>query len=239
MARIDRASMADEPFSFESLSKQEALERKQPRLTKLEPDFWEHLRRYLGTLETGLRNEQARSPTSKKISLLQDELRNATRKAESLWEAREKKITLQALKSSRADLAPPPENSIKTEQVLYEELLRAFRQHVPEVVRALKTNEGMRPTIAALPSTPGPSPTAAPTPAPAPVAPAASPSAPASSPAAVKPADEPVTVRALVDVPPFVGLDGKTYRLKKGDVLSLPRRMVDVLSKRGQVAVMS
>lgn len=223
--------MADEPFSFESLSKQEAMERKQPRLTKLEPDFWEHLRRYLAALENGLRTEQARSPTSKKIALLQDELRNATRKSESLWEAREKKITLQAMKNSRAEIAAPPENSIKSEQVLYDELLRAFRQHVPEVVRALKQPEGLR--TAPAPPAAASAPVAAPEPAPpAPTNPAA------ASPAQPKPADEAVTVRALVDVPPFVGLDGRTYRLKKGDVLTLPRRMVDVLAKRGQVAVM-
>jgi DNA replication factor GINS len=226
--------MDGEPFSFESLSKQESMERKQPRLTRLEPEFWEHLGRYLQTLSGNLRAEAARNPTSRKIALLQDELRNATRKSESLWEAREKKITLHALKNSRTENAPPPENSLKAEQELFEELLRAFRRSIPEVVRVLE-KPGV--FVAAPPPVPVPAPGHAPAPS-APAAPAAP--APASMPApSPKSPDESVTVRALVDVPPFVGLDGKTYRLKKGDVLTLPRRMVDLLSKRGQVAVMN
>lgn len=232
----------DSAFSYETLSKQDASERKQPRLGVLEPTFWQKLGEYLRGLEQNLRKEAERNPTSRKIALIQDELRNATRKSESLWEMREKKITLQALKNSRLENPPPPENALKTEQALYFDLCSAFRKHLPTVVHDLeKPSEApplpplmARPTSAA-------SPTSAPAAAPAaPIsAPPVAAAVTASAPSAPKPSDDQITVRALVDVPPFVGLDGKTYRLKKGDTLTLPKKMVDMLAKRGQVAVMA
>lgn len=239
--------MPDESaFSYETLSKQDASERKQPRLGVLEPTFWQKLSDYLRGLEQNLRKEAERNPTSRKIALIQDELRNATRKSESLWEMREKKITLHALKNSRLENPPPPENALKAEQSLYFDLCAAFRKHLPNVVHDLEKPSEAPPlpplsarptsaapssaTLATTVSAPGPSAAAAPVPmqvaGPAPTTPPRSP-------------DDAVTVRALVDVPPFVGLDGKTYRLKKGDVLTLPKKMVDMLAKRGQVAVMA
>ncbi len=234
--------MPDESaFSYETLSKQDASERKQPRLGVLEPTFWQKLSDYLRGLEQNLRKEAERNPTSRKIALIQDELRNATRKSESLWEMREKKITLQALKNSRLETPPPPENALKTEQALYFDLCAAFRKHLPTVVHNLeKPSEApplpplmARPTSAAAPTSTTTAAPAAPMPAP-PIAATVT----ASVPSPARSGDD-VTVRALVDVPPFVGLDGKTYRLKKGDVLTLPKKMVDMLAKRGQVAVMA
>lgn len=222
--------MADDlEFTFETLSKAEALERKQPRLAPFDPTFWDRCQTYLQTLESSVRREQERNPSSRKIALLQDELRNANRKVESVWEARERKLTLQALKNSRFEGAPAPENSTKAEQGLHQELMQAFRKNVPRLVQSLEKPSDVVPRAA---------PAAAPAPAPAPTVamPAPSPSVPATTP---KSSAELITVRALMDVPPFMGLDGKTYRLKKGDVLTLPRRMVELLAKNGQVAIVA
>lgn len=228
--------MPDESaFSYETLSKQDAAERKQPRLSALEANFWQKLSDYLRGLEQNLRKEAERNPTSRKIALIQDELRNATRRSESLWEMREKKITLHALKNSRADIPPPPENALKPEIELYQELVAAFRKFIPKVVHALEKPSESVPLPASLQRPASAPATPAPALAPAPIVPT-TPGPPSAPP---KTTEESVTVRALVDVPPFVGLDGKTYRLKKGDVLTLPKRMVDMLAKRGQVAVMA
>ena len=81
--------------------------------------------------------------------MIQDELRNATRKSESLWETREKKITLHALKNSRLENPPPPENALKTEQALYQDLLAAFRKHMPAVVDTLENPTDAPPPSAA------------------------------------------------------------------------------------------
>lgn len=228
--------METEAFGFETLSKQEALERKNPRLSKLESNFWPSLQNYLKTLETSLRKEQERNPTSRKIALIQDEFRNATRKSESLWEARERKITLTALKNSRQDLSAAPENALREEQAFYQELVLTFRKYLPPVIAALeKPSEASAIPLtsrSALPPAsqyPAPSAAAAVPPTPAPATAGA---------AGGKPAEDQLTVRALVDIPPFVGLDGRTYRLKKGDVLTMQKKMVDLLVKRGQVALM-
>lgn len=245
--------MPDESaFSYETLSKQDAAERKQPRLTQLDPNFWQKLNDYLRGLEQNLRNESVKSPSSRKIALIQDELRNATRKAESVWEMREKKITLYALKNSRVENAPPPENALKGEQTLYVELIAAFRKNQPPVVHAIdKPTDGVpipahaqRFPPMSIPASPAVAvPMPSPQPAVMPVVPgvvaAPSPGSASAAPSSGARTEDAVTVRALVDVPPFVGLDGKTYRLKKGDVLTLPKKMVDMLAKRGQVAVMA
>lgn len=222
--------MADDlEFTFETLSKAEALERKQPRLAPFDPTFWDRCHAYLQTLESSVRREQERNPSSRKIALLQDELRNANRKVESVWEARERKLTLQALKNSRFEGAPAPENSTKAEQVLYLELAQAFRKHVPRLIQGLEKPSDV---VARPPQHPW----VPPAPSPAAVTSAPSPSVP---PTGTKSSSELVTVRALMDVPPFMGLDGKTYKLKKGDVLTLPRPMVELLAKKGHVAVVA
>lgn len=226
--------METEAFGFETLSKQEALERKNPRLSKLEPSFWPNLLSYLKSLEANLRKEQERNPTSRKIALIQDEYRNATRKSESLWEARERKITLQALKNSRTEAAAPPENALKEEQALHNELIQSFRKYLPAVISALeKPSEASTIPLTSRSALP---PASASPPGAVQAFPSGS-SAPPAAPAAAKPADEQLTVRALMDIPPFVGLDGRTYRLKKGDVLTMQKKMVDLLVKRGQVAL--
>jgi DNA replication initiation complex subunit (GINS family) len=89
--------MASESFSFESLSKQEALERKSPRLTRVEPTFWDQLWEYLDELETQALKAHAENPAARRSILLSDELRNAMRKAEAVWEARQRKITFFAM----------------------------------------------------------------------------------------------------------------------------------------------
>ena len=42
-----------------------------------------------------------------------------------------------------------------------------------------------------------------------------------------------VLVHLLKDTPPFAGEDGRTYSLKKGDVVTLPHKLADVLLSRG------
>lgn len=63
---------------------------------------------------------------------------------------------------------------------------------------------------------------------------------PAPTPAQVPP-DTPddgiVTIRALGDIPPFVGPDMDTYRLKEGDLASVPENIANLLVKRGKAAV--
>lgn len=216
------------PFGFETLSKQEAVERKSPRLTKLEPSFFPELRRYLEILETSHRKEHEKSPTSKRVQFLGDELRNARRKAEALWESRERKIVQFALRNSRAE-APAvalPENLTKEEAPLYEVLLQAFRSQQQRMLPGF----GLAAEAAPAPRTPAPAPTTAPA--------GNGPTPPPPSEKPAPSAEDLETIRALVDIPPFVGFDGKVYRIRKGEVLSLPKRFAKILKDRGQISAL-
>jgi DNA replication initiation complex subunit (GINS family) len=203
----------DDGFSFETLSKQEVAERKSPRLLPLDARFWDQLWTYLDQLETAYMKAHAQNPAARKTILLSDELRNGVRKAEGLWEARERKITLHAMKAGRQEAETRPENLTAEEAPFFDNLLALFRGQQRRVLRPREVK-------------------AEPAPAPSPAKPAASAPVPAA-PAAK--ADDIATVRALVDIPPFVGLDAKTYKLKKGEVATIPRKMADILKKSGKI----
>lgn len=234
---MERATM-EGTFTFETLSKQEAQERRAPRLTRLEGHFFQELRTYLELLEVSYRKEQERNPASKKVQFLGDELRNARRKAEALWEARERKIVLTALANARVPSSATtlPEGLTREEQPLFESLTRIFLDTQarmlpgePPIVESPAQDRAIVHATAggsmSAPSAPPRGGATVPVPAPATAPPAG--------------AEETETVRALADIPPFIGFDGKTYRIKKGEVLTLPKRFVKILKDRGQVALIA
>lgn len=232
-----------ESFSFESLSKQEAEERKSPRLTKIGGEFWSELFAYLDRLETEYLKAHADDPAARRTILLSDEFRNAMRKAEALWEARQRKITFHAMKTARQEKPGQPDNITKAERPFHEELLEVFRKYRREVFEP--RGRGPAPTKA--PATKPPAAPEAPAnteakPAPATKTEAKTDSGKAEASVTKKPEagdDAIATVRALVDIPPFVGLDSKTYKLKKGEVATIPRKMAEILRKNGKVAPVS
>jgi hypothetical protein len=48
---------------------------------------------------------------------------------------------------------------------------------------------------------------------------------------------ETVTIRALGDIPPFVGPDMQTYLLKSGDIATVPPSIANLLVRRNKAAV--
>jgi DNA replication initiation complex subunit (GINS family) len=220
----------DGPFTFETLSNQESAEKKDRKLTKIESSFFRYIANYLDQLESAYRKEHALNASSKKAAFLIDELRNAQNKAEELWKAREKKVVQFAQVNARKDpLPPPPENLTREESELYHQLVNVFRAQWQRLL-PLRS--------AALGQVTAPPPRGA---LPAGAAPAATTAAPAAVQATAATVtvskDEVQTIRALVDIPPFVGFDGKTYRIKKGEVLSLPKKFALILKERNQAAL--
>lgn len=51
------------------------------------------------------------------------------------------------------------------------------------------------------------------------------------------PAAEVATIRALSDIPPFVGPDMNQYLLKAGDIAVLPRSIANLLVRRNKAAI--
>lgn len=223
----------DGPFTFETLSGQEALEKKSRTLTKIEPSFFRYVANYLDQIETSYRKEHSANSSSKKAAFLSDELRNAQNKADELWKAREKKIVNFAQVNARKDpLPPPPENLTREESELYHNLVNLLRSQWQRLLP--QRNGTLAPSVA--PATRVSTPLVAPGQAPAAAAAAAT-AAPPPAVAAGPAKDEVQTIRALVDIPPFVGFDGKTYRIKKGEVLALPKKFATILKERNQAAL--
>lgn len=227
------------PFTFENLSTQESREKKERSLTKIESSFFRYVANYLDQLETAYRKEQERNASSKRAAFLSDELRNATNKADELWKAREKKIVAFAQLNARKDASTaPPENLTRDEASLYEALVRLLREQWQRMLPQRLGDASPHSHVGTAMAKPTP-----PTAPPATVAATASPAkAPQASPAASPPpapaaTAEVQTIRALEDIPPFVGFDGKTYRIKKGEVVSLPKKFAAILKERNQVAL--
>lgn len=224
-------------FGFENLSRHEAVERKSARLSKLEPNFFPELRRYLEILEVTYRQEYEKNPAGKRVQFLGDELRNARRKADALWEARERKIVQTALKNAHTGEAgsAPPEHLSKEEESFYDALLVSFRDQQLRMLPSGPAEGALpaRPMVAAIAASTGPNPS------PTTTVTTTTPSSPALAPTPTTGVDDLQTVRALVDIPPFIGYDGKTYRIKKGELLTLPRRFAKILKERGQIALVT
>lgn len=76
---------------------------------------------------------------------------------------------------------------------------------------------------------------------PSPASPVESPRAPQTH--SVIPPDAPsetmVTIRALGDIPPFVGPDMQTYLLKEGDIATVPPAIANLLEKRKKASIIS
>jgi hypothetical protein len=48
-----------------------------------------------------------------------------------------------------------------------------------------------------------------------------------------------VTIRALGDIPPFVGPDMQTYLLKAGDLATVPPSIANLLVRRNKAAIVN
>ena len=224
----------DGPFTFETLSSKEAEEKKSRSLTKIEASFFRYVANYLEQLESAYRKEQEMNASSKRGAFLVDELRNATNKGEELWKTREKKIVQLAQVNARKEPPPPPpENLTREESALYQNLMTLLREQWQRLLPQRSTVQtGHPPAVRA--QTPAPAATAAPLVTPAQATPSVTP-----PPSVAESPDEVQTIRALVDIPPFIGYGGKTYRIRKGEVLSLPKPLAAILKDRNQASIVA
>lgn len=214
-----------EQLNYEVLRKRQQLERGSPRLTRLEPDFYENLELYLKALHEDFQREQAANPGSPKATLLGDELTNTRRLAEDLYEHRERKVVTAALTAARG-ASPETANMLPDEQALYEGLVALLRDAKR---RVLHGRQGPRPAppphvpvIGILPSAP-------------PAAPAPTPAAPGAA-AAPEPRarDGRLLVRVLEDVGSFMASDQRAYYVRREEVVSLPADTARILILRGK-----
>jgi DNA replication initiation complex subunit (GINS family) len=155
-----------------------------------------------------LDNRFERETSSQKQILLKDEIQNTKKIVTNIYEQREKKILLAAISKARGG-KPDLKNMVDAEKNLFEpvlDLMRKSRKKILEIeTRENKSNDTK----------------------------------------IVEPKEEEKTeekqensnpiVRVTKDIPEFIGTDEKKYNLRNNDVVSLPKDMSDMLSKRGVV----
>ena len=228
--------------SYEMLQDLLRAERRSNKLMAVPARFWPAVREFLELVTQAFRIEQAKDPFSRKVMMLSDQVKNAKHAAESLWALRERKLAMLALAATKDRKIPdgvtPDEGALFIDFVgmLEEARGRVFEGTVSA------------PSLGSLGPPPLPVPSAAPSPSapPAiqmPVVEAAA-SAPAVSAAPVQvphdTRDAPpamTTIRALSDLPPFVGPDMQTYTLKAGDIATVPPSIASLLVRRNKAAV--
>jgi DNA replication initiation complex subunit (GINS family) len=232
--------MAEEAqqVSYEMLQDLLRAERRSNKLMPVSARFWPEVRGFLDTVTQAFRIEQAKDPFSRQVMRLSDEVKNAKHAAESLWALRERKLAMLALAATKD--RKMPEGITPDEGALYHDFLGVLEETRNRIFEGTISAPNLAPPPLPVPSA---APAAAPPvqmpiherPAEAPVA--AAPQAvnvPADTRGAVL---ETVTIRALGDIPPFVGPDMQTYLLKAGDIATVPPSIANLLVRRNKAAV--
>ena len=221
----------EEEVNFERVTKVYREESGKKTLVNLEADFYDKLAAYVARLDGGATAEAQKDPNSPKALLLQDELRKVRKRRDQIFTYRERKLAL--LASSRASGAEVEVPHLTTqESALFENMVALLKKsradafgplpHPAEATGATPSKEPPRPK--------GPAPSKEPErmrvvraedTKRAPVTPTLK---------------DHVLVHVLEDLPPFAGID-TTYRLKKEDVVTLPKTIAEILVGRGKARI--
>lgn len=200
-------------LTYEGLMALWRAEKGSERLAKVPEDLYASLQHYFARLREEGEREGRKDPASAASQMLSDQLKNALTKAKDLYERRQRKITLLSLRMAHGDQPAEAAHLTPDEQELVGQLIQSIQEH-----------EGKAASFEARPPAPPEGEEAAPSPA-------------KGKRRATKAAtgdEEHLLVRVLEDLPPFEGVQG-TYRLRKEDLVDLPRSIASTLLKHGKV----
>src|SRR5467141_352777 len=222
----------EEEVNFERVTKVYREESGKKTLVNLEADFYDKLAEYVARLDEGANAEAQKDPNSPKALLLQDELRKVRKRRDQIFTYRERKLAL--LASSRASGAEVEVPHLTTQE-------RALFDSMVALLKKSRADAFGGSVPAAMESPPPP--TEAPQGAPPDSAKAKVPErmkvirAENTKRTTVPPSlKDHVLVHVLEDLPPFAGID-TTYRLKKEDVVTLPKTIAEILVGRGKARI--
>lgn len=119
---------ADE-INYKTLRRIQEMEKKSPSLTRIEPNFYNDLSKYLENLDDRLGKES--SP--QKQMLLKVEIRDTNKIVTSIYEMREKKILLATISKARGG-NPNLKNLVDVEKDLFESTLELMTQMRKQVL---------------------------------------------------------------------------------------------------------
>jgi len=218
----------EEEVNFERVTKVYREESGKKTLVNLEADFYDKLAAYVARLDEGANTEAQKDPNSPKALLLQDELRKVRKRRDQIFTYRERKLAL--LASSRASGAEVEVPHLTTQEAaLFEHMVALLKKSRSDAFGAPPGPGEATPTEhAPLPNTPVPS---------------KEPErmrvvrAEDTKRTRVTPSlKDHVLVHVLEDIPPFAGID-TTYRLKREDVVTLPKTIAQILVDRGKARI--
>ncbi len=219
----------EEEVNFERVTKVYREESGKKTLVALEADFYDKLASYVARLDESANKEVQKNPNSAKALMLQDELRKVRKRRDQIFTYRERKLALLASsRASGAEVEVP--NLPAQERGLFESMVALLTKSRADAFGG----------SAVVSEAESPMP----------------PSATAKSESAKKEPERMKVVRAedtkrvpvppslkdhvlvhvLEDLPPFAGID-TTYRLKKEDVVTLPKTIAQILVDRGKARI--
>jgi DNA replication initiation complex subunit (GINS family) len=261
--------VADDGISYEMLQDLLRTERRSNKLTPVGTRFWHDVRDFLEAVMATFREEQAKDPFSRRVMMVTDEVKHARNAAEGIWALRERKMSLYALAQVREKAPKRPEGMSPDEHKIFDHILSTLRSgraailegaHLDAAPKAIPAGPAGQqrvpvttsPAPARPPSHGTPQPAAVPdtvppTPEVEAVAPPEAPpetGLPEAVPApTVVPADTPdvamIMIRAICDIPAFVGPDMQTYLLKDGDIATVPEPIATLLERRKKAVTLN
>jgi DNA replication initiation complex subunit (GINS family) len=205
-------------MSYEDIMGLFRQENKSSQLTKVDPSLYDKIGAYIKKLRKESEREIAMNPMSQASLMLNDQLKKAIDKSKRVYELRERKISLLALRKVAGD--NPDLNSLTPDElVLFSNLTSVMGAHKDS--NADFEELGPRFTqprdVEVLPE-----------------APSHKTCESKKEEAEGSTADELVLVRVLEDVPTFAGVD-KDYKLRKEDIISIPKNIANTLLSHGKV----
>jgi len=191
---------------------------KGPALTKVDPALYDKIGGYIKTLRKESERELAMNPMSQASLMLNDQLKKTIEKAKRVYELRQRKIALLALRKVAGD-NPDTGNLTPDELVLFSSLTAVLGAHKDSNAdfEELGPRFSQPSDVVQLPNAPSKE-----------ACDAKTQEAGANMP------DDLVLVRVLEDVPTFAGVD-RDYKLRKEDIVSIPKNIAGTLLSHGKV----
>ncbi len=205
-------------MSYEEIMGLFRQENKSSQLTKVDPTLYDKISGYIKTLRKENEREIAMNPMSQASMMLSDQLKKAIDKAKRVYELRQRKIALLALRKVAGD-NPDTGNLTPDELVLFASLTSVLGAHKDSNAdfEELGPRFSQPSDVVQLPDAP-----------PKEACEAKSKEVDAEG--------DLVLVRVLEDVPTFAGVD-RDYKLRKEDVVSIPRNIASTLLSHGKVKI--
>jgi len=208
-------------MSYEEIMGLFRQENKSSQLTKVDPALYDKIGAYIKTIRKESERELAMNPMSQASMMLNDQLKKAIEKSKRVYELRQRKIALLALRKVAGD-NPDTGNLTPDELILFSSLTSVFGAHKDSNAdfeelgpRFLQPSD-----VVQLPDAP----------------PKEACEAKLEATAGAGTPEDLVLVRVLEDVPTFAGVD-RDYKLRKEDVVSIPKNIAGTLISHGKVKI--